>query len=102
MLQDIKVLLDIPVEDTSKDTLLNVLYNKCSRDVMNYCNIDEIPDGLTDTVEELVIIRYNRRGNEGADTETVGPLTTTYIEGADAIPESFKPLLNRYRRAKFR
>jgi hypothetical protein len=70
--------------------------------VLDYCQKDDLPSGLEGVVEDLTVIRYRKMGSEGVKSESVGPLGTTYEDGADSIPESYKRILRRYLPAKFR
>lgn len=70
MLADIKLLLDIPLNDNTKDQILNSLYRIMQQRVKNYCNIAEIPDALDFTVSEMTVAYYKQ--NYGASTMSVG------------------------------
>lgn len=101
MLDDIKLLLSI--SDTSKDSLLTKLLNKAQQQALDYCNtsvsnyIDGLPTGLQDIIIELAIIRYNKLGSEGLQSESYSGISQSFI--AD-IPADIKQQLNSYRHLK--
>ena len=62
MLTTIKTLLGIT--GTSKDTLLNIYIAMVEEEILNYCNIEEMPEGLTNTAIQMVLHKYNQAGTE--------------------------------------
>ena len=65
MLNDVKTVLGI--EDDSLDAKLNLFINGASKKLISYlpANVTEVPGELDYIVQELVVIRFNRVGNEG-------------------------------------
>lgn len=80
MLEDVKLLLGIDCDD--RDDLLNLLINTASIQLLNKLkvigDIKIIPEELRYIVIELVIIRFNKIGSEGIQTENVEGYTATY------------------------
>jgi len=95
MLENIKLLLGIT--DDIKDNQLNYLINITERKVLDYCNILEVPLEAESIVEELVVIRYNKLGVEGIQSESYSGISKTFISD---IPSDIKTQLNAYRRLK--
>lgn len=100
MIDNVKTILGISPADTSKDGLLNLLISKASQQVKNYCNITELTPEIEGIVEDLAVMRYNRRGSEGVQSETIGDRSKTYYASGEDIPESTKAQLNSFRRLK--
>lgn len=114
MLADIKLLLNIPLSDTSNDALLNSLYRIMQQKVKNYCNIATIPGELDFTVSEMTVGLF--KANYGAQTiisigtgqevptgviksESLGDYSVTYDTGSStsaSISSVTGELLNDY------
>jgi len=67
VLNDVKVLLDIPEDEVDLDKKLNILIDNAELRVLSRLASDEeeVPVVLQYIVTELVIARFNRFGNEG-------------------------------------
>lgn len=73
--ENIKVLLNI--QDRTQDALIDVIINH----TMNHLELmlgKSIPDKLEFIVVEVSIVRFNRRGAEGMDSETVEGHQTSF------------------------
>lgn len=57
--------------------------------------VRNLPYDLEDACIELVAIRHEMRGSEHMKQETIGPLTSEFIQG---IPDHIIKVLNRYRK----
>lgn len=101
MFDNIRTLLGIDDNDHSKDKIIFLQIKNVTADVLAYCNIEELPEALEGTVVDIVVIRINRMGSEGMKTESIGQVSTNYVDDADAIPQPMKAKLNRFRRVKF-
>lgn len=90
MLDLMKDLLGISLEDTSKDTILNHYLSKAQLAIKNYCNIDTIPESLNSVVVDLAIFYYRNKDQEGIKQQTQGSRSQTYSESTSnfGIPES--------------
>ena len=51
----IKALLGIPEADTSQDIPLQFAMDDVRETILNYCNLDELPEGLTCTAYRMTI-----------------------------------------------
>lgn len=79
--------------------------------VMNYCNIDEIPDGLVNTTMRIAadILRRGQYGSSDVpvtvSSVTVGDTSTSFTPLSDSetneVIASYTKTLNRYRRVTF-
>lgn len=95
-LENVKMLLDI--SDNTQDNLLNLYLTRATSFVKNYCNIEEIPIGLNEVIEDIAVYRYRMNGVENIKSETKGSLSETY---RDSLPDDIIAQLNRYRKVKF-
>lgn len=67
-----------------------------TRSLLNYEENEELPDGVKPIVKELTLIRFNRDGAEGIQSESQSSGgSTTY---RDELPEMVKRIIRRYRR----
>lgn len=63
---------------------------------LHYEDSEELPAGCMPAVKELVLIRINRDGAEGIQSESQSSGgSTTYT---DILPDSVKRIIRRYRR----
>lgn len=95
MLENIKLLLGI--NDNIKDIQITYLINTAKRKALDYCNILELPLAMESIIEELVVIRYNKLGSEGLQSESYSGISQTFLSD---IPSDIKQQLNAYRRLK--
>lgn len=66
------------------------------RSYLNYNDEEDIPSGLKSAIKELTLIRYNRDGAEGIQSESQSSGgSVSYI---DTLPEGVKRTIRRYRR----
>lgn len=108
-LQKTKMLLGI--EGDSRDNLLSFLIDDCERLALDYCRIDELPEGLYDVIPQMAARKYrdNGYGTEAAP-QTVkslsqGARSVGYSDtnsGTDSFLNSFKSRLNPFRNRKGR
>ena len=100
MLDDIKTLLDIELSDTSKDAKLSIFISRCTNFVKDKTNQTELNDALKDAVMELVLIKYNRSGDEGKTGAVVGPLRDEFYSGSNYVPDSIMKTIYSNRRMR--
>lgn len=95
-----------------KDPLVKFALNSAEEIVLNYCNIKEIPDRLSNTVLRMAmdIYRNEQPGEEETPqvvkSITVGDTSTSYGSGTDenfakSLAKNYRSQLNRYRRGLF-
>ena len=96
MLGNVKMLLGIADDDTSKDKLINYYINSISTKILNYTHRTELPKELEHIVEEITVdkIKNSENGNK-VKSIARGDTTITYADqnynkltgagGADSI-----------------
>ena len=91
-LDNIKILLGL--ENDEKDEVLTVLLTNAVSTINVYLGVTELPQELNFVAEQLAIIKFNKLGSEGIQTEKIDVLSTTYQ--ADELA-SFKAVLDIYK-----
>lgn len=71
MLNDLKLMLGISTDDTSKDDLLKLLISSATARLKMLLGGVTPPDSLDYVVREVAIIRFNKIGSEGLASHTV-------------------------------
>lgn len=71
MLNDVKELLGISMEDTSQDRKLELLINAAEKRLKVLLGRVDPPETLNYIVVEVTIKRFNRIGSEGLESHTV-------------------------------
>lgn len=92
-----KLKIRLGILDNKQDEILELLLEEAGSEIMDYCNINDIPEKLEALQRELTIIYYNRQGTEGEVSRSEGGISINY--GTD-IPTNLKNRLDRYRKAK--
>lgn len=107
----LKKLLGLSGEDTSRDTSLQFILDDVQETILNYCNLEEMPSGLTNTAYRMAIdlYRYDAPGEATApmrvssisegDTSTSFSRVSDELEGG--ILRDYKSQLNRYRKLRW-
>lgn len=95
MLELIK--LEIGLEDDTKDKLVERYINRAKRYVMDFTRRDEayILEKLENTIIDLTILAYNRRGTEGLQSQSVSGISESYLVD---VPKYIIDTLCRHRR----
>ena len=91
-LDNIKILLGL--ENDEKDEVLTVLLTNAVSTINVYLGVTELPQELNFVAEQLAVIKFNKLGSEGIQTEKIDVLSTTYQ--ADELA-SFKAVLDIYK-----
>jgi hypothetical protein len=101
---DVKTLLQIPAEDTSKDEYLAAALPLLVDYAKDYCNqtftedgVEVLPGGVQLAIAKMA--EYNM-ANVTETSTTVGAYSVTYTTGSE-YPKSITKLLRPYRRAVF-
>lgn len=71
MLNELKLLLGIDLEDTSEDAKLKLLISTATARLTLLLGGIEPPESMEHIIREVAIIRYNRIGSEGMASHTV-------------------------------
>ncbi|MBU5440297.1 phage head-tail connector protein [Tissierella sp. MSJ-40] len=108
-LEKLKKLLGIPLEDDSKDFLLEFTLEDVEQIIKDYCNIKEVPGELNNTMLRMAVDLY-RNENLGEEESSLGSVssiadgdtTVSYKSSAnefkDTLTKDYKVQLNRYRK----
>ncbi len=108
-LEKLKKLLGIPLDNDSKDFLLEFTLGDVEQTIKDYCNIKEIPESLNNTMLRMAVDLY-RNENLGEEESSLGSVssivdgdtTVSYKSSAnefkDTLIKDYKVQLNRYRK----
>lgn len=108
-LEKLKKILGIPLDNDSKDFLLEFTLEDIEQIIKDYCNIKEIPEELNNTVLRMAVDLY-RNENLGEEESSLGSVssitdgdtTVSYKSSAnefkDTLIKDYKTQLNRYRK----
>lgn len=81
-------------EDTLKDMIADSIWDM--RNMLNYDENEDLPEGCIPAIKELVLVRYNQDGVEGISSESQSSGgSTTYM---DTLPDQVKRTIRKYRR----
>lgn len=81
--------------DTDDTELLGVLYDIVVNEILDYCNIDSIPNTATSVICNMVCVQFNRRLASGLQSQSFSGVSESFING---YPDNILKQLNRYRR----
>lgn len=71
MLNDLKLMLGIALDETSRDDLLNLLISTATARLTLLLGGIEPPASMAHIIREVAIIRFNRIGSEGMNSHSV-------------------------------
>lgn len=103
----LKMLLGIPEGETASDSRLSFIMDDVKETILNYCRLEELPQGLENTACRMAmdLYRYERPGEEEAAMVTsvsTGGTSTSFGTAADVLKDSllknYRLQLNRYRK----
>ncbi|MCX0373161.1 phage head-tail connector protein [Clostridium perfringens] len=63
------------------DELLNDLIEETEEEIKVYIHREDIPISLEGSLVELVVIKCNRLGTEGINSESFSGVSTSYLDG---------------------
>lgn len=81
--------------DTDDTELLGILYDIVVNEILDYCNIDSIPNTATSVICNMVCVQFNRRLASGLQSQSFSGVSESFING---YPDNILKQLNRYRR----
>lgn len=96
LIDKVKLYLNIPIDDTSKDNLLLLLIEQSQNEFLAYCNRDDVPALAANVIIDMCIIKYNLMGQEGYASTSFSGVSETI---ANYPPQLIKSL-NRWRKVK--
>lgn len=102
-----------PGSSPSVDNILDFILENVEEIIKNYCNVEEIPEGLEQTAYRMAVDLY-RNENIGQEESASGPVSSMtegdtsvsfrqYVDEhfKDTVLKNYRPVLNRYRRIVF-
>ena len=95
MIEEIKILLGDAVENYP-EMLINVCYNQALAEVEAYTN-RKADRELQMAAQRIAIIKLNRIGTEGLDSQSYSGVSESYTDG---YPADILAILNRKRKIK--
>ncbi len=96
IIDKVKLYLNIPIDDTSKDNLLLLLIEQSQNEFLAYCNRDDVPALAANVLIDMCIIKYNLMGQEGYASTSFSGVSETI---ANYPPQLIKSL-NRWRKVR--
>lgn len=100
------------IKDNEQDAILKFIMRDTEETIKNYCNINQIPEGLLHTSYRMAMDLYrnenigNKEGNLSVSSITVGDTATSFKQGIDdsfknSVFKDYRKVLNRYRKVGF-
>lgn len=111
-LKKLKSLLGIDIGDASEDVSMSFIMDDVEETIKNYCNVDEVPDGLCNTAYRMAIDLY-QNDNVGNGETSSGPVAsitegdtsvsfdTSNESFKDSVLKKYEKQLRRYRKVVF-
>lgn len=102
MLQKIKKLLSIPMEETGQDEILNIMIGDAADAIKGYCHIGRVPEQLDFVVRELVMngFRNDNGGNVASIKRGDTQINYTTAITAESFTDRHLKALNGYRKLR--
>lgn len=85
MLDNLKVMLDIPADDTTLDAKLNLILSNTTARLTLLLGGIEPPEEMQHIILEVAIMRFNRIGSEGYSSHTEEGESQTFNENDFAL-----------------
>ncbi|MGN7942857.1 phage head-tail connector protein [Metabacillus sp. 22489] len=100
--KNLKLILGIKIDDTSKDDLIKLYFSRASNFVIRYCGHENFNQDMIEIAEDIAIIFYRNKGVENIESESKGRIVDTFRKSLS--PEMYKRLNSnrRYRGVKQR
>ena len=80
MLNNLKMLLGIPKNDTDRDELLEWLIESAGERLKNLLGGRPIPESMNHIIVEAAVIRFNRIGSEGLSSHSVAGESLSFTD----------------------
>lgn len=96
LIEKVKLYLNIPVDDTSKDALLELLIEQSNSEFCAYCNREDVPVLANNVIIDMCVVKYNLIGTEGLASSSYSGANEAYVNYS---PQLIKTL-NRWRKVK--
>lgn len=82
-------------EGMPEEVLLRDALEDCIEDLKGLLHVDELGEEHSSILKELVMIKINREGTEGIQSENFNGISTTYL---DDLPKAFMRKIRAKRR----
>lgn len=79
----------------AKEDVLRALYEQCAADFMSICNREDVPEGASSVVEQMVAYRYSQINAEGLASQSFSGQSESYLID---YPDRLKRAMYRFRR----
>ena len=101
------------ISDGAQDIALGFILSDVEETIKNYCNVEQMPEGLLHTAYRMAMDLYRNenigrqeRGAGPVSSITIGDTSTSFRQCAedgfkDTLLKNYMPLLNRYRKVGF-
>ena len=96
MVEKLKLLIGIKIDDTSKDALLSILLEQATSELKQYCYREQLPVEANNVIIDMAVVKYNLLGTEGLSSQSYSGMNEAY---ANYSPQLIKSM-NRYRKVK--
>lgn len=94
MLDELKTLLGLPLNDESQDELLELLIKQATQEAKAMTSMSTITPALRVAIVKMAVYNFNRLGTEGLNSENYSGASYNYTEG---YPEDILKLLDAAR-----
>lgn len=94
MLETLKLILDIGIDDEKSISILNYYINKATQHFLSETNLEKMPVSAGNIIIDLVILMWNKRGSEGLSSENHSGISYTWMND---IPVELKRQIASYR-----
>lgn len=81
----------------AKEELLEPLWDQCEADFLSICNREDVPEGASFVVEQMVAYRYSQLNAEGLSAQSFSGMSESFLSD---YPERLKRAMYRYRRLR--
>ena len=84
MLDELKTLLGLPLNDESQDELLELLIKQATQEAKAMTSMSTITPALRVAIVKMAVYNFNRLGTEGLNSENYSGASYNYTEGYPA------------------
>lgn len=89
-LELMKDILNLDINDFSKDTILEHYLNRAKQSILTYCNVDILDIKYNSVIVDYAVYLYQNRSNTGLTSKKQGERSISLEQG---IPEQIKQSL---------
>lgn len=81
----------------ANEDILPPLYDQCEADFLSICNREDVPQGASFIIEQMVAFRYSQLNAEGLSNQSFSGMSESFLND---YPERLKRAMYRYRRLR--